>query len=178
MMKSLFLAALFMLGLVKVTMAAEPTRLAIEVDTDKMQYRVCLHFESNELEYDALDLVPPATGFAPRRVRAFLKDASGKAIPCGNTDGGYSSYEMYSGSPLFKSSFKKAPASKVLFSEWYSFQDLLRGFGLASGVSPDRWGSLQLKFAVAVQGKSPSRVTGESEWIFLSPAARRALGGG
>jgi hypothetical protein len=177
-MKSLLFIAFFVFALAKVTMAAIPTSLTVEIDADKMRYRIGVHFEGNDAEYDALDLVPPAPGFAPRRVRAFLKDTAGNAIPCGNTDGGYSSYEMYSGSPVFKSAFQKVPASKVLFSDWYSFQDLLRGFALASGASPDRWGSLRLKFTLIIHGKSPGQVTGESAWIVLSPAARRAFGGG
>lgn len=166
-MKAVFISVFFVFALIEIAMATETTRLTVEVDTDKLRYRVCLHTQEDGLEYDALDLIPPDAGFSPRRVRGFLKDTSGKAIKCGNTDGGYSSYEMYSGSPVFESSFQKVPVSKILFSEWYSFQDLLRGFSTASGVNANHWGSLKLKFTVTIRRESQNQLSGESGWIEL-----------
>lgn len=175
MMKTLFFTACFVLALVRVTMAAESNPLSIEVNAAKLKYRVCLRLEGDVIEYDVLDLAPVANGLAPRGARAHVKDDSGQLITCGGGDRGYSSAELYSGSPIFKSLFKKAPQSGVVYSDWFEVTELLRGFEQCSKVSPEKWAKLRIEFTVRTRTKTDSSVQGESAWVDFTLDARRRL---
>ena len=176
-MKSLAFATFCFFALVKATMAASPSSLSVEIDADKLRYRVCLCLESEAIEYDSLDLAAPASGLAPRGARVHVKDSSTQMIACADTERGYSSAELYSGSPVFKSSFKMAPPSGAIFSEWFEIADLVRGLEQCSKISPEKWAKLQIIFTVRTRAKAEGSVQGQSVWLDLTPSARRVLTG-
>jgi len=175
--KSLYLATLLVLASVKVMVPAEPNSLSVEVDADRLKYRACLHLSDQATEYDSLDLVPVARGLAPRGARVFVKGDSGQAVACANAGRGYSSSELDSGSPIYRSSFEKAPQSGNVCSEWLDIRDLVRGFDQCSRVPPDEWAKLSITFTVTTRDKTSGTVQGQSVWIDLSSAARRQLAG-
>src|SRR5579871_2617059 len=41
-----------------------------------------------------------------------------------------------------------APASGVVYSEWYNLSDLVRGFDFGTGIGPDDWDSFSIHFVV------------------------------
>lgn len=172
-MKSLYFTACFVLALVRVAMATESNPLSVEVDTDKLKYRVCLRLEGDATEYDALDLAPVAHGLAPRGARVYVKDDSGQTVTCVGGDRGYSSAELHSGSPIFKSSFKKAPQSGAVYSDWFDMADLIRGLDQCSKVPPEKWARLMIKLTVRTRTKTDGSVQGQSAWLDLTPNARR-----
>jgi hypothetical protein len=101
-MRSSWLFVCLILISAKLIMVAEPNSLSIETDAAKLKYRVLVHLGSEGAEYDSLDLTPIASGLAPRGARVIVKDESSHVIACGNGESGYSSAELYSGSPVFK----------------------------------------------------------------------------
>lgn len=141
-MKTFLFTSCFVLALVQFSMAAESNSLSIEVDTAKLKYRVCLRLDSNTTEYDALDMVPVASGLAPRGAKVHVKDNLGRLVLCESDDRGYSSAELYSGSPIFKSSFKKPPSSGIVCSDWFEIAQLVRGLDQCSKVLPEKWSKL------------------------------------
>jgi hypothetical protein len=173
-MRSILFATCFLL-LAKVMMAAVPNSLSIEVDAKKLKYRVLLSLENESTEYDSFDLVAVAPGLASRGARVHVKDDSGQMIACANTERGYSSAELDSGSLVFKQSFKRPPQSGTVYSDWFDLADLVRGLDQCSKVPPDKWAKLMIVFSVRTRAKTSDSVRGQSTWLDLSPAVRRRL---
>ena len=165
----------FLLSQIGTVRAAESTGLSVETDIQQLRYRVVLHLEAVSSEYDELDLIPSAPGLAPRGARVRIKDRTGQLIPCANTERGYSSAELSSGSPVFKTSFKKAPQSHIVYSDWFAMGDLVRGLEQCSRVRSEKWASLRIGFTVRTSGTRSAVVHGESTWVDVSLAGRHAL---
>jgi hypothetical protein len=177
-MKMLFFTACVLIALGEVAMtAAVPNSLSVEVDAARLKYRVLLHLENAATEYDSLDLVPVARGLAPQGARIHVKDDSGKLVGCTNPERGYSSAELYSGSPVPKSSFKKASESATVYSEWFDIADSIRGLDQCSRVAPEKWAKLMITFSIRTRGKTEGSVQGQSAWLDLTPADQRRLSG-
>ena len=147
--------------------------LLVEVDLEKLLYRAVVRFEDGSVEYDANDLRPIASGLSPRRVRAFVSGESGKLIPTGNSDGGYSSYQS-SSELTYRTMFLRASAERLYKTEWLKIEDLLRGFEIVSGVGAQHWVRLQIKCEIGLRGRSTGLLTGYSPWIEL-PVEKRLL---
>jgi hypothetical protein len=162
------------MALVEPTMAGGSTSLFVEVDAAKLKYRVVLHLEKGA-EYESLDLLPVASGLAPPGARIHIKDDLGQLIGCMNGERGYSSYELYSGSPTPNSAFKKAPDSNALYSEWFAIADLVRGLEQCSKVPPEKWATIMISFSVRTHAETRVKVQGRSAWIDLKPTDRRQL---
>jgi len=172
----MLLCAAFLMALVEPVVAGGSNSLSIEVDAAKLKYRVFLHLEK-DMEYETLDLLPIATGLAPPGARVHIKDDLGQLVGCMDRERGYSSYELYSGSPMAKSAFEKVPQSGVVYSEWLHIADLVRGMNQCSNVAPEKWAKLMITFSVRTRLKTEVNLQGQSAWFVLTPVDRRILSG-
>ena len=174
-MKTLLLTACLM-AIVQPVAAVGSNSLSIELSATKLKYRVSLHLE-RDAEYDSQDLLPVARGLAPPGSRVHVNVDSGEPVECVNGERGYSSYELHSGSPMRESTFKKAPQSGTVYSEWFDIADLVRGLDQCSKVAPDKWARLMITFSVRMRARREANIQGQSDWLVLTLADRRRIKG-
>jgi hypothetical protein len=174
-MKTLLFTACLM-ALIEPVVASGSNSLSVEIDAAKLKYRVFLRLEK-DTEYDSLALLPIARGLAPPGARVHIKDDLGQLVGCMNSERGYSSYDLYSGSPKPNSAFREAPQSGTVYSEWFDIADLVRGLDQCSKIAPEKWAKLMVTFSVRTHAKTEVNFQGQSAWLVLTPEDRRNLSG-
>src|SRR5262249_52749954 len=119
--------------------------LEVEIDPERMTYRVCLEAMSPGMQYDAQDFAIPIKGLAPRGAKAHIRDAEGRGI---TQSRGYSTFDYWSGTVCHDMEFKGFPESGPACSEPYKLNDLVRSLDRYSGTATNDWNALQVTFGL------------------------------
>jgi hypothetical protein len=173
--KTFLITFLLALQCVTLALAAEGDIVNVEVDQNTLKYRVSVRLHDVETEFDYSKLVAPSSGLAPWGLAIQVKDESGKQIPGADSQRGYASSALSSGDPFVKPDFRKGSPSGVVVSDWLEIANLLRMLDGVSNVPMEDWAQFKITASMVVRDKTERNIAGESDWIVLTPAMKKAL---